>query len=91
MASTILYGLLAVLSWMHVHSPSRRLIATIGFGTTAILISVSRVYLGAHWFSDIVGGWAAGLVVLVLFVEGYRLFGIEGPEEEPTTVDAPLG
>jgi undecaprenyl-diphosphatase len=82
MASTMLYGFLAALAWMHVKSPSRRFQAAAGFACTAIMISISRVYLGAHWISDVVGGWTAGLVCLVILVEIYRF---KRPPEEDTT------
>ncbi|MGV3617685.1 MAG: phosphatase PAP2 family protein [Fimbriimonas sp.] len=82
MASTMLYGFLAALTWMHVRSPSRRLRAAGGFVATAVMVSLSRVYLGAHWISDVVGGWTAGLVCLVILVEIYRF---KRPPSEDTT------
>jgi membrane-associated phospholipid phosphatase len=33
--------------------------------TAAVLIALSRIYLGVHWISDIAGGWSAGAVWLV--------------------------
>lgn len=32
--------------------------------TVALLVGLSRVYLGVHWMSDIAGGWSAGAVWL---------------------------
>lgn len=34
-----------------------------------VLISFSRLYLGVHFPHDLLGGWAIGLIVLVLFIK----------------------
>jgi undecaprenyl-diphosphatase len=41
--------------------------------TTVLLVSVSRVYLGVHWASDIVGGWSAGTVWLTSAVVAFEM------------------
>jgi membrane-associated phospholipid phosphatase len=38
-----------------------------------LLIGVSRLYIGVHYPSDVVGGWAAGLAWLAVCVTGYQV------------------
>lgn len=56
MAAATLSVALLVVAW-----PTRwRRPAIAGAVAWTVLIGLSRVYLGAHWPSDVVGGWAAG-------------------------------
>lgn len=62
----VLYGFLAFLICRELRPAWRPAIAFAAI-SFALLIAFSRVYLGAHWFSDVVGGlafgtaWLAGL------------------------------
>lgn len=60
-----LWGLLPVV--VGVFSRSRRLwVASIWLAWLVIAaVSASRIYLGVHWFSDVIGGLVAGGVVLL--------------------------
>ena len=37
----------------------------------AVLIGISRIYLGAHYFSDVVAGFIAGLAWLIIVSAGF--------------------
>lgn len=41
----------------------------------AIIIALSRVYLGVHWATDIIGGWLLGSFWLVLSIAIYNRWG----------------
>lgn len=56
--------------------PKRRLKAfVLGTGVfIALLIGLTRVYLGAHWASDVVAGWCAGAAwAMVLWLVAYAV------------------
>jgi undecaprenyl-diphosphatase len=41
--------------------------------TLVLLIGLSRMYLGVHYFSDVVGGYAAGMVWLAACITGLEV------------------
>ena len=69
--SVAVYGFLAVLIAREL-DPTRRWLPYVGAALLIIPIGFSRLYLGAHWLSDVLGGLALGLTVLALFGIAYR-------------------
>ena len=61
--STIAYVGLALLLFV---DPERRRVAVIAAMILALMIGISRPMLGVHWPSDVVGGWAFGLMWVML-------------------------
>jgi membrane-associated phospholipid phosphatase len=55
----VLYGLLAIIAINH-----RRTAAVVA-GFLSVTVGLSTVYRDTHWFSDVVGGWIAGGLVLI--------------------------
>ena len=55
--------------------------AVAGAVLLSLLIGTSRVMLGVHWPSDVVGGWAFGLLWVMLTIgPAERLFGAHSPD-----------
>lgn len=63
--SMVIYGLLAFLLARRQAPVARRRIAVIA-AVAIVLIGFSRLYLGAHWLTDVVGGWSLGLACVAL-------------------------
>jgi len=77
MGSVIVYGFLAYLSWTYIKDLPRRRFWTAVLALTPVVISFTRIYLGVHWFSDIIGAWIFGLIVLLIFADLYHIAGAQ--------------
>ncbi len=63
--AVVFYGYLAWLAWGSTDSAALRFLAPAGSLVMIALLGASRLYLGVHWLTDVVGGYLAGLSWLV--------------------------
>ncbi len=71
----VFFGFIALLAWSHLTGYVRWLIMVI-CGLLIVLIGPSRVYLGAHWASDVIGSYVIGVLWLLMIILPYLRSGL---------------
>jgi undecaprenyl-diphosphatase len=66
--SVAIFGIIAVLVWRSSLPKAIRLIVPLVFSVIVGFVAVARVAVGAHYPSDVLGGFLAGIGFLALFV-----------------------
>jgi len=67
----VFFGFFAYLAWMHFAGRLRVIVITICV-TLIALIGPSRVFLGAHWASDVAGSYIIGAIWLFVLILAYQ-------------------
>jgi undecaprenyl-diphosphatase len=67
----VFFGFFAYLAWIHFAGRTRVIIIAI-CGLLILLIGPSRVFLGAHWASDVLGSYIIGTIWLFLLILAYQ-------------------
>lgn len=67
-SATVFYGLLAYLAFTYLPHTLNWLVAA-GLIVLVAMIGLSRVYLGAHFPSDVIAGWAFGSLCMVIIIK----------------------
>ncbi|MCL6739961.1 phosphatase PAP2 family protein [Sphingomonas sp. RB56-2] len=65
-----------------VAAPARRGPWVMGALLLALVVGLSRIYLGVHWPSDVIGGWAFGLLAVGLALQAGRRLGLLEPQHQ---------
>jgi membrane-associated phospholipid phosphatase len=69
-ASVVVYGFVAYMLLLALKRQSQRVLVIAGFVTIVIAIGFGRIYIGAHYFSDVLAGYAVGVAWLRACVTG---------------------
>lgn len=75
MGSIICYGMLVYLLLLFLPGKSTRIMMPLAMALLILAIGFSRIYLGAHFFTDVLGGFAVGgcwLTVCICAAEAVR-------------------
>jgi len=67
----VFFGFLAYLGWVHLTGWLRLLVVTV-CGTLIVAIAPSRIYVGAHWASDVIGSYVIGTLLLIILILLYN-------------------
>ncbi len=73
MGSLVAYGMLAYVLVLHLRSTTARKAVIAGAIVLVLLIGFTRIFLGVHFFSDVVAGYAAGTVWLAVCISGLEV------------------
>lgn len=68
MAAFTLFGALAFLLWRHIPARWGRVLLAVGAALLTIIVGISRIYLGVHYPSDVLGAMLAGSFWLALLI-----------------------
>jgi membrane-associated phospholipid phosphatase len=72
--ATVIAGVIAYLLILRQRSTHARVITIAVAALFAGSIGLSRVFLGHHWFTDVLAGWVLGLAWLSLVITAHRLY-----------------
>jgi undecaprenyl-diphosphatase len=70
--ATIFLGITAYLLFTHIKNKSLKITSLVLLILLILLVGVSRIYLGAHWPSDVIGAYIISSIFLTLLIWGYQ-------------------
>lgn len=86
---TATFGFLAFIAFTYLHGRWPRWPVTAACLVPALLIGYARVYVGAHWPSDVLGGYLLGSVWLSVSIHVYRFGATRIHRTEPASTLPP--
>ncbi len=72
--ATVIAGVVGYLLWLHRRTLVARVLCVVVPVVVAVVVGLTRVVLGAHWFTDVVAAWLLGAAWLALVITAHRLY-----------------
>jgi len=66
------FGFIVFLAFTLLKPSLKRTLLVVFFGLLVLLVGISRIYVGEHWASDVVGAYLLGALTLVAIIQLYR-------------------
>jgi membrane-associated phospholipid phosphatase len=66
------FGFVWFLAFSLLKASLKRSLLLVFFGGLIVLVGLSRIYLGQHWVSDVLGAYLLGSLTLVVIIQFYR-------------------
>jgi membrane-associated phospholipid phosphatase len=75
----VLFGTLAVVAVRELGPGWKGIVAAAALAVVGVLIGFSRLYLGVHWATDVLGGWLLGTAWVALWTAGWLVIARPSP------------
>jgi len=72
--ATVVAGIVGYLLWLHRRTIVGRVLTVVVPVLLAVVVGLTRVLLGAHWFTDVLAAWLLGGAWLAMVITAHRLF-----------------
>ncbi|MBW4040734.1 MAG: phosphatase PAP2 family protein [Acidobacteria bacterium] len=72
--ATVIAGVVGYLIWLRRRTIAARVVSIAAPVLIAVVVGLTRILLGAHWFTDVLAGWLLGAAWLALVVTVHRLY-----------------
>ncbi len=82
MVSMAFFGFIAYLIYKNLKSKVLKALLIISIFIGIILIGFSRIYLGVHYFSDVIAGFFLSIAYLMVFIHYYKKYTIKEDKDE---------
>jgi membrane-associated phospholipid phosphatase len=80
---TAFIGFLWFLVYTLLKASWKRTLLLVILGALIVLVGISRMYLGEHWASDVLGGYLLGSLSLIVGIRFYRWIKARGVVQQP--------